>query len=199
RSHGRRAGAVARMPEADGAGGSATQASARDGRGDQAPGADIRLEHLSRRAEYYSRLSRTGSGHSANDDSHLFRGRGEGDIGAAARSADVRADADRISAGKVRTDQAPAGERGRVPGQIRQALEELSAARFSEAIEGACGVSPGASFFAAKYQRGSSRRSSMTLPARCRTWSCCESNEASTAGSDLPPRRYASAACANRS
>ena len=93
--------------------------------------------------------------HGAHDDSHLFRGRGEGDIGAAARSADVRADADRISAGKVRTDQAPARERGRVPGQIRQPLEELSAARFRQAIEGASGVSPGASFFVAKYQRGS--------------------------------------------
>lgn len=155
-------------------------------------------EHLSRRAEYYPRLSRTRSRHSDNDGAHLFRGRGEGDSGAAARSADVRADADRISAGEVRTDQAPARERGRVPGQVRQSLEELSAARFSEAIEEASGYH-GASFLVAKHQFGSSRRSSLTLPARCRTWSCCESNDASTAGSGLPRSRYASAACANRS
>ena len=35
----------------------------------------------------------------------------------------------RISAGKVRTDQAAAGERGRVPGQVRPALEGLSVIR----------------------------------------------------------------------
>ncbi len=39
---------------------------------------------------------------------------------------DLRADADRISGWKIRTDQAPAGERGRVPGQIRPALEGVS-------------------------------------------------------------------------
>ena len=108
--------------------------------------------------------------------SHVLRGRGEGDTGPAARSDHVCADADWLSAGKVRPDQAPPGERGRIPGPLRQSLEGLSAAR---------------------YQSGSFFRSSVTLPARWRTWSCCESSVASTAGSDLPLSRYSSAACAN--
>ena len=60
-----------------------------------------------------------GTRHGADDDSHVLRGRGETDTGAAAGSDDVRADADWISAGKIRADQAPSGERGHVPGQIR--------------------------------------------------------------------------------
>src|ERR1700722_7601274 len=99
------------MPEAGSDDRRAPQASARGGCGDEEPGADLGFEHLSGRAEYYSRLPRTGTGHGADDDSHIFRGRGETDIGAAPGSDDLRADADRISAREVRTNQAPAGER----------------------------------------------------------------------------------------
>src|SRR5579863_1226249 len=117
------------MPEASAVGRAAAQAAARGGCCDEEPGADIRFEHLSGGAEHYSCVSRTGPRYGADDDSHVFRRRGETDSGAAAGSDDVRADADRISAGKVRADQAAAGERGRVPGQLRKALEGLSVSR----------------------------------------------------------------------
>src|ERR1700722_4517260 len=116
------------MPEAGADGGRAAQASARGGRGDEEPGTDLGFEHLSRRAKYYSRVPRAGTGHCSDYHSHVLRGRGERDPRAAAGSDDVRADADRISAGEVRTNQAAAGERGRVPGQVRPALERVSSA-----------------------------------------------------------------------
>src|ERR1700691_4152687 len=118
------------MPEADRSLGPAAEASARDRRGDEEPGADLRLEHLSRRAEHYSRVPRPRTRHGADDNSHVFRGRGETDTRTPVRGADLRADADRISARKVRTDQAPPGERGHVPGQVRHPLEGLIALVF---------------------------------------------------------------------
>src|SRR5580692_5058714 len=117
------------MPEAGSVDGHAAQASARSGCGDEEPGAYLGFEYLPRRAEYYSRVPRLGTRHGADYDSHLFRGRGERDTGAAARSDDLCADADRIPARKVRADQAPAGDRGRVPGPIRSALEGVSISR----------------------------------------------------------------------
>src|ERR1700730_5652153 len=117
------------MPEAGSVDGHAAQASARSGCGDEEPGANLGFEYLPRRAEYYSRVPRPWTRDGADYDSHVFRGRGERDTGAAAGSDDLRADADRISAGKVRANQAPAGDRSRLPGQVRSALEGLSVSR----------------------------------------------------------------------
>src|ERR1700731_1822257 len=117
------------MPEAGSDGGRAAQATARSGCGDEEPGANLGFKYLSRRAEYYSRVPWTGTRHGADYHSHVFRGRGERDTGAAAGSDDLRADADRISAGKVRADQAPAGDRSLLPGQVWSALEGLSVRR----------------------------------------------------------------------
>ena len=52
--------------------GSAAQAAARSCSRDEEPGANFRLEHLSRRAEYYSRMPRTGPRHGAHHYSHVL-------------------------------------------------------------------------------------------------------------------------------
>src|ERR1700731_1398881 len=117
------------MPEAGSVDGHAAQASARSGCGDEEPGANLGFEYLPCRAEYYSRMPRPGTRHGADYYSHVLRGRGERDTGAAAGSDDLRADADRIPAGKIWADQAPASDRGRVPGQVRSTLEGLSISR----------------------------------------------------------------------
>src|ERR1700722_13355906 len=111
------------MPQAGSVGGPASKAAARGRCGDEEPGANLRFEYLSRSAEYHSRMPRTRTRYGAHYYSHVFRGRGERNTGPAAGGDDLRADADRISAGKVWADQAAAGNRGLVPGQVRPALE----------------------------------------------------------------------------
>src|SRR5271170_6776862 len=114
------------MPEAGSDDGRAAQAAARSCRRDEESGAHLGLEHLSCDTKYYSRVPRSRTRHGADYYSHVLRGRGERDTGAAAGSDDVCADADRISGWKIRPDQAPASERGRIFGSVREALEGLS-------------------------------------------------------------------------